>query len=397
MKFLKFMAVAMLSLAVVGCNGNDPTDSPNEKSPFRVEVNTNYIQLGVDKAYFLVYLDDVLVEPASLIFFDAETNDIVTMNTLEVEIDGVKTAVPEWVPTKPETKHFWVAYNAYNNQKNPVSITAVDFALPDALEDPQPDNVSFVKRAFFCQFTGAGCGWCPFAKAAIYEVGAEDKYNDKFITAAIYTFDNKEMLYPTKYGNIATTFGVTGYPTILFDMSGSFSVVKDHETNKRTVRAALDNTMNQQAKAGVSVNTASDSGDTFAIMATVKAAVDGEYYVGAWLVEDGIVAKQENYGSTADIDFNTHNNVLRIADSGDNYIGHSLGAMKAGDTKDKLFVMSFEKDQLNNKGEVVKKAWVKENCRLVVFVTTKVGNRISTTNVVTNSVYNEPIAFEYAE
>lgn len=397
MKFLKFMAVAMLSLAVVGCGEGDKPSTPNEKSPFRVEVNTNYIQLGVDKAYFLVYLDDVLVDPASLIFFDAETNDIVTMNTLEVEIDGVKTAVPEWVPTKPETKHFWVAYNAYNNQKNPVSITAVDFALPDALGDPQPENVSFVKRAFFCQFTGAGCGYCPYAKAAIYEVGAEDKYNDKFITAAIYTYNNKEALYPTQYGNIETAFGVTSYPTILFDMSGSFGIYQDHETNKRTVRAALDKTMEESAKAGISVNTASDSGDTFAIMATVKAAVDGEYYVGAWLVEDGLVVEQANYGAPEVVDFNTHNNVLRIADSGDNYRGHSLGAMKAGETKDKLFVMSFEKDQLNNKGEVVKKAWVKENCRLVVFVTTKVGNRISTTNVVTNSVYNEPIAFEYAE
>lgn len=387
MKLMKFLAMALVAMAMIGCGPeNGGENNPTEKSPFRVEVNTNYIQLGVDKAYFLVYLDDALLNPADLIFFDTN-NEMVTMNTLEVEIDGQMVTVPEWVPTKPETKSFWVAYNSYNNQKQPVTITAVDFALPESMEDPQPENVSFVKRTFFTQFTGADCGWCPFAKAALYEAAHDEAYADKFIVAAVYTYSKQDTkLYPEGFGNIETQFGVSGYPTVFYDMAGSFSYEKK-DSNYTYVKAAIDQSQQESAKAGIAVNVAFDEGNTFAIRASVKAAEEGEYYIGAWLVEDGIEAKQANYGCNADVNFDLHNNVLRIADSGEDYIGHSLGNLKAGEIKDKVFTMTIKQG--------VKNAWVKENCRLVVFVTTKVGGKIRVTNVVSNSVYSEPIAFEY--
>lgn len=391
MKFFKFIAVALFAAAMVGCdNGNEPSDSPAEKSPFDVRVSSNFVQIGVDKAYFIVRLDGVLVAPEELMFFNADDNSEMKLGTTEVELDGQTVSVAEWVPTKPETKSFWVAHKSYSSIDTPVSITAVEFALPAVPTDEQPENVSFTKRSFFTQFTGAGCGYCPFAKAAIYDVTKDEEYADKFLVAACYTFGVTEPMYPAGYGNIATVFGVSNYPTVIFDMKGRLNLVnKDQSFNNNVavVKSAIDNSLSEPAKAGIAVNVASDSGDTFVARVAVKAAEDGEYYVGAWLLEDDITEKQSNYGCTYDTDFNHHNNVLRIADGGEDFKGHNLGTMKAGEIKDQVFTMTFKTEG--------KRAWNKDNCRLVVYVTTKAKNGVYVTNCVGNDHYTESIAFEY--
>ncbi len=390
MKLLKLMAVAVAALAMVACNGPESgVDTPIEKSPFRMEVSSSWVQIDVDHAYFLVYLDDVLVNHEELTFYD-ENDEEVTMSPLEIEIDGSTVTVPEWIPTKPETKSFWVSYKSYYT-KELKSITAVNFALPQPMEDPQPANKSFVKRTFFTQFTGADCGYCPFAKASLYEAANDPNYADKFVVAAIYTYQATDDLYPTNYANIDRKFGVSSYPTVFFDMKGIVNQEKK-DSGFTFTKAAIDESHKEDAKAGIAVNVASDDGDTFVARISVKAAVDGVYYVGAWLVEDGLYEKQANYGCNADIDFNTHNNVLRIADSGENYVGHSLGAMKAGEIKDQVVTMTIKDPNPNSK----KEPWVKENCRLVVFVTTEKNNgSVYVTNVVANDVYSESIEFEY--
>lgn len=392
MKFLKFITAAVFALAMIACN--ETPEGPAQKAPFRMEANKEWVQIGVDHAYFLVYLNDELVDPAELTFYD-ENDEEVEMTTLEVEVDGVMVTVPEWVPAEPATKSFWVSYKSYYT-KELITITAVDFALPDSMEDPQPDNVSFVKRTFFTQFTGTGCQWCPYAKAALYQAAADENYADKFVVAAAYTCNATDPMYPAQYGSIATVFGVTTYPNLLYDMMGSFGISKSTDNNLASVKTAIDRSQSEAAKAGIAVNVASDEGDTFVARVSVKAAVDGEYYVGAWLVEDGIEATQANAGCVVEgINFNIHSNVLRIADSSDKYFGHSLGAMRAGEVKDQVFTMSFFKGTYNQEGNVVKSPWVKENCRLVVFVTTTSKGGIYVTNVVANDVFSESIPFEY--
>lgn len=387
MKFLKFIAVAVAALAMVAC-GDKPGGTVTEKSPFRMEVGNSFVQIGVDHAYFLVYLDDQLLDPADLTFYD-ENDEEVAMGTYEVEVDGAMVTVPEWVPTQPETKSFWVAYKSYYT-KELVSVTAVTFSLPDRLADPQPDNVSFVKRTFFTQFTGAGCGYCPYAKAALYEASADEEYADKFVVAAIYTYDSREPMYPKNNGNIATAFGVSSYPAVFYDIKGRFSHEMKH-SDYNNVKAAINDSLSEDAKAGISVSVASDEGNTFVARVSVKAAVDGEFYVGLWLVEDGIEYDQSDYGCLYDdnngLNFDIHNNVLRLADSGTKYYGRPLGAMKAGEVKDDVFAMTIDTSG--------KKPWVKENCRLVAFVASKVGNSAFVTNVVTNEVFSESIEFEY--
>ena len=60
--------------------------------------------------------------------------------------------------------------------------------MPDAPEDPQPDNTSFVRRTLITQFTGLGCGYCPFMIAAMEDVRKSAEYADKSVLAACHTY-----------------------------------------------------------------------------------------------------------------------------------------------------------------------------------------------------------------
>lgn len=391
MKKLKFIVAALATLGMVACEQQPETSTTPVGTNFKVEANTSLFQIGVDNAYFIVTIDDTIIAPEELVVFDYDTNEIVATSTLEVEIDGAKVMVPEWKPTKPQAKKFWVAYKSYNNRQDPISIIAVDFALPQPAEDSEPENVNFVKRTFFTKFTGTGCGYCPYATAALHLLAEDEEWADKFVKAEIHTYETSDPMYPTAYANIATTFGVSGYPTVIYDMMAMVGTGTNVNNIVSGMQSAINSSLNSPAKAGIAVNVASDEGDTFVARVSVKAAVDGEYLVGAWLVEDNIVAQQSNYGCNVEMDYNTHDAALRIADSrpanSNYYYGHSLGAMKKCQVSDYVFTMTFD--------STPNKAWVKENCRLIVFVSANEGGKHYVTNVVTNSVYTEPIAFEY--
>ena len=120
----------------------------------------------------------------------------------------------------------------------------------------------------------------------------------------------------------------------------------------------------------------------------MKAAVDGIFNVGAWLLEDNIYGQQADYDGVGDKSFNYHENCVRVTDSKykGTYFGHALGEMSEGDTAYKTFVIDL------------KKAWKKENLHLAIFVSngTKSGDNISYT--VCNAVdvpINAPTPFEY--
>jgi hypothetical protein len=93
--------------------------------------------------------------------------------------------------------------------------------------------------------------------------------------------------------------------------------------------------------------------------------------------------------------------VLRIADSNPaaGYIGHDLGDLNAGDLVDYVFVMNLKENAAeagkSNEEMNHKTHWVKENCRLVFFVTIDSHNGYYVTNAITNTSLTENITFDY--
>ena len=105
-------------------------------------------------------------------------------------------------------------------------------------------------------------------------------------------------------------------------------------------------------------------------LATIKAAVDNNYRVTAWLLEDGIEAEQD--GATAEW-MHTHENALRPF-SGTSLnmgvYGERLGDLKAGQTAEKVLTIAVEE------------GWKAENYKVLVIANASVEGRYDLANCI---------------
>ena len=295
-------------------------------------------------------------------------------------VSGTVYELPYYSTTTAESRSFWISYKSNNTINTPLTVTAVDFEIPTRPTDPQPDNLQFKHRSMIIQFTGLGCGYCPFMIAALRDVLTDESYDSKAVLAALHTYTGDPYAPADK--SIDRIFGVQGYPYVIFDMMNGFGNY-GYTTNVSYIKKFIDSSLSTPARAGISARASKDE-KTLIIRMTVKAAVAGKFRVGAWVLENGITGRQSNYGM--DGEFGTHDNVVRLADSknGSSYTGHDIGYLNAGDTSDYLFVISLDSK------------WDQNKCHLVLFVSAPNdnGNYVVTNTVATRSL-TDAVTMEY--
>lgn len=371
--------------AVEGSAGNDEVIDlePNGQTGLTATVSATVVQAGVDQAVFVIRYDGEVLKEGYTIY-DANTNRSITLPTVtKTSASGEEYELPYYQATKAEVRSFWVAYKTSNTLKDPVTVTAVDFAIPTRPADPQPGSTSFKHRAMIMQFTGLGCGYCPYMIASLHDVLAEESYGSRAVLGAIHTYSG-DPYAPDE--PLDSAFGVRSYPTVIFDMK-SVLYNYNYNTNVTNLKNAIDASTSEPAKAGIAVRTAVD-GNTLVARMTIKAAENGSFRVGAWVLEDGLSGTQSNYGMPDNgYNFNIHNNVVRKADSRDNgstsFAGHDMGQLNAGDTADYMFVITLDS------------SWKKDNCHLLFFVTALDGTSYTVTNAIATNSLSEAVSFEY--
>ena len=140
-------------------------------------------------------------------------------------------------------------------------------------------------------------------------------------------------------------------------------------------------------------------------LANVKAKETTEFRIGAWLLEDNIYGKQsvcaDPYKTTGEliqplegVDFNNHNNCIRLADSkatNTDFSGFSLGVIEAGKTASREFAFKLK---TNGAGSATK--WNHDNLRVIVFISTKEGSKWLVNNVV-KAPKDGVVDFEYVD
>lgn len=363
------MAAAMLCL--VSCQGTiDPDAGIDKDLVLRLFSDRNLVQTNVDVATLTVTLgDEVITEGIEL--YDGDDNKIDLPDfKFKAKADGEYT--------------FWAVYGTYVSEE--ITIKAIDMAIPDSPEDPEPDNTSFKTRVMLTEFTTVGCSACPSMKRVLHGLETDKnedgtlKYADvldKLVFTECHSGLVRSVADPCYLHNEAfeefCAFG--GFPTLKFDI---------YYLQKQQDKGLISSTVNDlhAAKApiapGIAVNS-SKVGSDVAFKVTVKAAVDGEYRVGAFLLEDGIYAQQTNI-KTGEEYMNTHNNVIRYVDS--QYKGSFYGMpltdnILAGKTADIMFAWDLdeiweygtEKGAIN--GGIEWPERIDANLRMVVFVSMK--------------------------
>jgi hypothetical protein len=236
---------------------------------------------------------------------------------------------------------------------------------------------------------------------ALHQILTSSVYGDKVVVAAAHLYNESDPSYLLEAQTLDNALGVNGYPSVFSDLDkngfgdATFAALKTC-VDKAQARVAV--------KGGIAVSSKYYADEEYIVInASVKAAEATEFRVGAWLLEDNIYGKQsvyaDPYKNTGEliqpldgVNFNYHNNTIRLADSkasNTDFSGYSLGVIEAGKTASREFAF-----KLKANGNGSKTAWNHDNLRVIVFISTKEGNKWLVNNVV-KCPKDGSVAFEY--
>lgn len=363
-----------------------------DASGLTMTVDKTIIQVGKDRATFTIKFNGKVVESGYTMY---QNDAKVTLPTTEVTIDGKKYKQPYFESKTTGSYSFYVSYNiTENTKKTPITVQVNNDAIPDPVADPNPTSTSFKRRAMVMQFTGTDCGFCPYIIEPLETMAADATYKDKFAWASIHTFnpatDPAAPCNSEDQNKLGSSFGITGYPTVLIDMITTVGNSNNNvNLNLANLKKAVDNSVANPASAGISAAmTLDENNRVLTARVSVKAKDSKVYRVGMWVLEDKINGAQ-NGSST----IKTHNNsvryVARAEGSSVNYYGYELNggkAISAGQTAEQVF-------SINISNQAVKLA----NCKVLFYVTTSTGNSYSVVNAVVSKDLKTAVPFEYNE
>lgn len=341
-----FCALALTGSSCSSSNDEEEKETPGgtTEGELALSLSTNAIKSdGKDYCEFIVKAGETTVTEGVTIY--------------QVENNSTPLSSMRFSSTQEGTYTFFASYG--DKVSSQVSVMVLS-TIPDMPIDPQPENTSFVRRVLALQFTGTGCPNCPYMIGAIKEI-QKTADASKVLFAGIHSYNYDDIMYTKTVAAIGQAYGNGYYPGVGCNMRKN---VQNAVSSINVTMTKLQSMINEEyaatAKAGISAS-AIKSGNQIIVKADIKAAQAGQYRIGAWILEDGIYARQSNNGVTGDYDFDTHNNVVReiSGQNGDyDFTGNNLGDIAAGKTKS--YVMSFK----------INSEWNLQNCKIVLFVST---------------------------
>lgn len=356
MKFTKFFALVAAAVAMfAACTpaGDDvvATGDITLSAETVVEVNT----------------------PIHFVVKDSKGADVTGGATIyDKSHDYVQVANP-FTPTEDGDYKFYAVVGDAISKDFKVTVTPEVPALP---KDTDASNTSFKHRILLIDHTGNTCGYCPQMMKALKEVEETEGYHGKYYEAMSHSYSNTDPAFSGAAASISSHYGLPGYPTLTYN----FYYPTSSSYNAEHIKTQIDALWKETADAGIAAS-ASMATKSAVVHAEVKAAVDGEYSITAWLLEDGIEAKQTN---ATEAWMNIHNNAIRQAATTSPLTGYELGALKAGETATQILNLTIARD-----------TWNRDNMKVMLIVSKKdANNRYDVANVVLCPI-NDSVTYDY--
>ena len=375
------MVAAFAAATSCGLEGGDTTDDPNKDQNQNPDPDPDQNGNENTSTDLTISIDTPVIKADG----QSAANITVKLGT-EVLKDGVKfydakTDKPmsiknfAFTATEAGVYSFWASYKTFHTKS--VTVTAITSSIPDLPLDKKPESTSFVKRVFINQFTGTGCGYCPNMIDVLTKFGKT--YPDKYVLAACHTYNDTDPAY-LDY-SIDNAMSVGGYPCVVLNLDKT-QKFQDYTKPALLKNMFLEDYGTGKVGIGIAVSTLLD-GENIVIRAAMKVASEGKYRIGAWLLEDGIMAKQSGAGN----DPIEHNNCVRdiySKNTGTDYSGR-LHIMDAGESAEEFFLAT-----MNSK-------WNSAKCHVVVFVCAqKTNGNYAVVNVI-DCPLGKSLSYEYAE
>ena len=358
MKFVKFFVLALAALAFIGCGEEKPQGVvPTGDAVLTANNNSVVVNTPIE---FTVTADDGTDLTAQATIFD-KTHDFVEVSN-------------PFTPTMDGDYEFYAVVGNIITATIKVNVVPTIPALP---VDEKPENTKFNHRLLLVDHTGNTCGYCPDMMAALKEVAETGDYHSKYYEAMAHTYSTGDPAYSAAAAAVSSHHGVNNYPTLTYNFFHDTA----SDRNAAHIMGQIDALWKAEgADAGIAA-AASLASTSVIVNTEVKAAVDGEYRITAWLLEDGIYAKQTNAREEW---MNTHDNAIRQRIDSDNITGVDLGALTTGETKSTALTL-----------KIVGNKWVRENLKVMVIVSAKnAKGKFDVVNV-TICPMNDVVTYDY--
>lgn len=374
MKISKFFALlcAAATFAFVGCEPVDGTedkkptpDQPTTTGSITLSADKTTIALG-DTVKFTVMQEGVDVTAAATIY-DPSMN---------------KLANGEFVAEATGTYSFFATKGGESSNYVYVTVMA---SVPTLPEDTDVANTKFNHRILVIDHTGINCPNCPLMTdnlRAFHKTEWANNYNEVTCHAGGYAGGDPAN---SPAANVVNQFySPSGYPTLNLNFySGN---VPNYYTDTFVVKMGEEFTKlikKDGADAGIAVAVTGDSEMVYATV-SVKAAVEQEYKVTAWLLESKIYGNQS--GASEDY-HKIYNYALRNV--GGSYSradisGDSVGVIKVGEYAETGFELPITSTK-----------WKVENMDVLIIVSAK--DKTKRWEVVNTALcpVNSTVGYEY--
>ena len=335
MKLAKFFALALAALAFVGC-GEPTPDGPDVKptGDAVLVANNNSVEVNTPIEFTITAADGTDLT-ADAVIYDKSNDYAVVENPFTPIMDG-------------DYEFYAVVGDIITNTVK-VSVVPTIPALP---EDSEPANTVFNHRILLVDHTGNTCGYCPHMMKALKTVSETGDYHSKYYEAMAHTYSNGDPAFSGAASAVTNHFGVTGYPALTFNFYHTARA--DANSGESFIMGQIDALWKAEgADAGIAA-AATLASKSVVVNTEVKAAVANDYRITAWLLEDGIYAKQTN---ATEEWMNTHDNAIRQRVSSDDISGVDLGTLAAGEKKSTALTLNI----IGNK-------WNRDNLKVMVIV-----------------------------
>ncbi len=336
MKLTKFFALALAALAFVGC-GEPTPDGPDVKptGDAVLVANNNSVEVNTPIEFTVTSADGADLT-AEAVIFDKSNDYTVVANPFTPTMDG-------------DYEFYAVVGDIITNTVK-VSVVPTIPALP---ADSQPENTVFHHRILLVDHTGNTCGYCPQMMKALKIVAETGDYHSKYYEAMAHTYSNGDPAFSGAASVISNHHGVSNYPSLTYN----FYHTTQSSYNDAHIMGQIDALWKAEgADAGIAA-AATLASKSVVVNTEVKAAVANDYRITAWLLEDGIYAKQTN---ATEEWMNTHDNAIRQRVSSDNISGVDLGTLAVGETVSTALTLNI----IGNK-------WNRDNLKVMVIVSAK--------------------------
>ena len=340
MKLTKFFALALAALAFVGCDTEkNPGSGSNEQKPTgdaTLVANNNSVEVNTPIEFTVTAADGTDLT-AEAVIYDKSHDYTVVDNP--------------FTPTDDGEYEFYAVVGTIITNSVKVSVVPTIPALP---EDAQPENTVFNHRILLVDHTGTACGYCPQMMKALKTVSETGDYHSKYYEAMAHTYPNGgDPAFSGAASVISNHHGVSSYPTLTYN----FYHTTQSSYNDAHIMGQIDQLWKADgADAGIAAAATLASASVI-VNTEVKAAVANDYRITAWLLEDGIYAKQTN---ATEEWMNTHDNAIRQRVSSDDISGVDLGTIAAGEKTSTALTLNI----IGNK-------WNRDNLKVMVIVSAK--------------------------